>query len=421
MGVIQSNAMRGNERNFDLIVFGATSFVGTLLCAYLDTRLVDSGLRWAVAGRDDEKLEALKAQLSTPLESVVADAHDQAAMEALAKESALVISTVGPYAKHGSQLVAAAAKAGTDYCDLTGEPQWMQRMIDMYGEAANSSGARLLHACGFDSIPSDLGVLFTQQEAAARLGSHCSQISMRVKALKGGVSGGSVASMLNLVEEASTDPQARRTITNPYALAPEGMREGIRQPNVLAPIRDEALDSWLAPFLMAGVNTRVVQRSHALMGRPWGADFLYDEATMTGPGAAGFAKATAIATGLGSLTAATSVGPLRKALQQRVLPQPGEGPSPEQQQSGYYDLRFYGVTPRGEQIQTSVTGDRDPGYSSTAIMLAEAAIALAGRDPADLPGGFWTPATAFGTSLIPALQEHAGMQFTVVDNSSATY
>lgn len=402
------------HRACDIVVFGATSFVGSILCNYLDERLRDSPVSWSIAGRDPDKLKALQASLATPVQATVADAGSEQDMAALVEKATLVVSTVGPYAKLGSNLVAAAAAAGTDYCDITGEPQWMQRMIDTHGETANSSGARIVHACGFDSIPSDLGVAFTQDAAHTRFGSFCSQVSMRVKALKGGVSGGTVASMLNAVDEASQDTQARRLLTNPYALAPDGMREGIAQPNVLAPKNDDVSGGWIAPFLMAAVNTRVVHRSHALRGRPWGDGFLYDEATMTGSGAGGLAKATAITGGLGGITAASSLGPIRRTLEERVLPKPGEGPSPEQQESGFFDIRFFGRTDNGEEIQTKVTGDRDPGYGSTAKMLGEAAIALAKADPADLPGGFWTPATAFGPTLIQRLQTYAGLRFSIV-------
>lgn len=403
------------RRRCDLVVFGATSFVGSILCKYFDERLGESSFSWSIAGRNEVKLNRLRASLKTPVEVIIADAENAADMASLVREAPLIVSTVGPYAKYGSLLVDAATASGTDYCDLTGEPQWMQRMIDEHSEAANASGARIVHACGFDSIPSDLGVAFTQDAAHTRFGTFCSQVSMRVKALKGGVSGGTVASMLNVVEEASHDKHARRILANPYALAPLGMREGIAQPNVLAPKGDDVSGGWIAPFMMAAVNTRVVHRSHALKGRPWREDFLYDEATMTGSGPSGLAKASAVAGGLGGLTAATSVGVVRRALEQRILPKPGEGPSPEQQQSGFFDLRFFGTTNEGDSIQTKVTGDRDPGYGSTAKMLGEAAIALAKTDPANLPGGFWTPGTAFGLSLIPPLQTYAGLRFEIVD------
>jgi len=406
---------RGGRRIWDFVVFGATGFVGKLVCEYLDERLADSDMTWAIAGRNRTKLDNLKARLDSPVGIIVADANDRDSLDDLVCQTAVVVSVVGPYALYGSTLVAAAAEAGTDYCDLTGEPRWMQQMIDTNSDAAIKSGSRIVHACGFDSIPSDLGVAFTQQAARERFGSPCSQISMRVKAVKGGVSGGTVASMLNLLEEAATDPQARRLLANPYALAPEGMREGIRQPNVVAPMADDASGEWIAPFVMAAVNTRVVHRSHALLGRPWSDNFLYDEATMTGHGAAGLARATAVSGGVGGFAAATSVTPLRRVLERRVLPKPGEGPSPDAQQKGFFDLRFFGTTSNGETIATKVTGDRDPGYGSTAKMLGEAVIALSKTDPADLPGGFWTPATALTNEFIAPLQEHAGVTFNVLD------
>jgi len=238
---------------------------------------------------------------------------------------------------------------------------------------------------------------------------------MRVKVMKGSASGGTIASMLNMVEEASKDPSLRRVLTNPYALAPAGMRTGVRQPNVTLPMRDEASERWVAPFVMASVNTRVVHRSHALLGRPWGDDFLYDEAMMTGSGPIGAVRAGGITGGVGLFMAATSIGPIRKILADNVLPKPGEGPSPEAQEAGFYDIRFYGTTASGARITTKVTGDRDPGYGSTAKMLGEAAIALLALDPADVPGGFWTPSTALGDTLMQRVIEHAGLTFEVID------
>lgn len=403
------------QRPFDVIVFGATSFVGQILTEVLSKRLGSSLVRWAIAGRSQEKLDAVSQRLGLTVPSIVADAHDTEKLRELVESANLVLSTVGPYAVHGSLLVELAAECGTDYCDLSGEPQWMQRMIDAHHGAAVRSGARLIHACGFDSIPSDLGVLFTQRVAEEQFGQPCSQISMRVKAMKGSASGGTMASILNLIDEASHDSDARRILANPYALAPEGMREGVKQPQVLAPIRDEASNQWIAPFVMATVNTRIVHRTHALLGRPWGEDFLYDEAILTGSGPGGFARASALAAGLAGFAGAASLGPLRKLLGDRVVPQPGDGPSPDAQERGFFDLRFYGTTTGGDTITTKVTGDRDPGYGSTAKMLAEAALALLKSDPADLPGGFWTPTTAFGDHLIEQLASHAGLVFAVLD------
>lgn len=403
-----------SDRSLDLVVFGATSFVGQLLCAYLVERHgTDGPLRWAIAGRSDEKLAQVTAETGAQVERIVADASDRAAMDDLVARTHVVVSTVGPYALYGSDLVAAAAAAGTDYCDLTGEPQWMRRMIDAHQEEAVASGARIVHSCGFDSIPSDLGVWFTQREAEARLGGPCTRIAMRVEALKGGASGGTIASMVNVMEEVARDPSLRKEMANPYALAPVGQREGVTQPEVTLPRRDEASGEWVAPFVMAAVNTRIVHRSHALLGHPWGDGFLYDEAMAMGSGPLGAAKATGLTAGMAGGMGLVAIGPVRSRLP-RVLPKPGSGPSPEAQEAGCFDLRFFGETADGRTIRTKVTGDRDPGYGSTAKMLGEAAVALRERDRGEVGGGFTTPAVALGDDLVDRLTAHAGLTFSVL-------
>ena len=220
-----------NKRTYDLVVFGATSFVGEILSRYLAGRLgTDGDVRWAIAGRSAEKLDAVAESTGADVPRIVADAADVEAMAELAASTAVVVSTVGPYALHGSALVEAAAGAGTHYCDLTGEPQWIQRMIDAHHETAEASGARIVHSCGFDSIPSDLGVWFTQQQATERFGSPCTSIAMRVKAMKGGASGGTIASGLNVMEEMSADPSLRKVLANPYTLAPPTCDEARANP-----------------------------------------------------------------------------------------------------------------------------------------------------------------------------------------------
>ncbi|NNE74540.1 MAG: saccharopine dehydrogenase [Acidimicrobiales bacterium] len=403
------------DRPFDLVVFGATSFVGQIICRYLvDRHGTDGPLRWAIAGRNEAKLAEVAAATGADVERIVADAADADSMAGLVERTRVVASTVGPYALYGSELVAAAATAGTDYCDLSGEPQWMQRMIDAHHEAAVASGARIVHSCGFDSIPSDLGVWFTQQQAIDRFGDHCRWIAMRVKGSRGGASGGTIASMMNVMEEVAADPTLRKVMANPYALAPADLRSGVEQPEVTLPQRDDASGEWVAPFVMASINTRIVHRSHALLGRPWGDDFLYDEAILMGDGPLGAVKASGITGGMGAFMGAAAVGPIRKALY-RVLPKPGTGPSPKTQEAGFFDLRFFGETASGDRIVTKVTGDRDPGYGSTAKMFSEAAAAFLDLDREAVPGGFHTPATAFGDHLIERLIEHAGLTFTVLD------
>ncbi len=401
------------KRTYDLVVFGATSFVGEILSRYLAERLGSDGdVRWAIAGRSAEKLDAVAESTGASVPRIIADAADLDAMAELAASTAVVVSTVGPYALHGSPLVEAAAGAGTHYCDLTGEPQWIQRMIDAHSDAAEASGARIVHSCGFDSIPSDLGVWFTQQQAMERFGAPCTSIAMRVKAMKGGASGGTIASGLNVMEEMSADPSLRKVLANPYALAPADMRRGPRQPNVTLPKLDDVSGAWVAPFVMASINTRIVQRSHALLGRPWGDDFTYDEAMIMGDGPVGAVKAAALVGGLGGFMGLAAIGPVRSLLQKYVLPKPGTGPSPEAQEAGFFDIRFFGRTDDDEAIETRVTGDADPGYGSTAKMLGETAIALVEGAG---PGGFLTPSTAFGDDLIERLRARAGLTFDVVD------
>jgi short subunit dehydrogenase-like uncharacterized protein len=372
-----------------------------------------------MAGRSREKLEALREELGAKARDIpilVADASTADSLAEMVRSTRLVLSTVGPYAKYGSALVAACVKYGTDYCDLAGEAQWIRRMIDAHQSEAEASGARIVPCSGFDSIPSDLGVLFLQNEARRRSGSPCKSVKMRVKAFKGTASGGTIASMLNLFEEASADKEVARILKDPYALNPEGERSGPRQPSGMSVEYDDEAKAWAAPFVMAAINTRVVQRSNALSGYSYGEDFLYEEMMLTGDGPAGALKAAGTAVGLGAFSVAATVEVLRGLMNRLFLPQPGEGPDEHARETGFYDLRFFGTTVTGESIQTRVTGDRDPGYGSTSKMISEVAICLAREVSADdVRGGFWTPATAMGARLIERLEDNAGLTFSVVE------
>ncbi len=411
-----------NAKPYAVVVFGATSFVGRLLCRYLLERHGVDGsapggeLAWAAAGRSMSRLEALRAELGPAargLPLLVADAADEPAMRELCAQARVVVSTVGPYALHGEPLVRACAESGTDYCDLTGEPQWIRRMIGRYEAAAQASGARLVHCCGFDSIPSDLGVLFTQAQARERLGASCERISMRVRAMRGGVSGGTAASLLNVARELRSDPALRRELADPYSLCPPATGRP-RQARLDGVRFDPEAGAWTAPFIMAGINTRVVLRTQAIGPAEGVVPALrYDEAMLTGRGVAGWARAAATSAGLGAFMLAAVFGPTRAALERWILPAPGEGPSPESQARGFFDLRFFGQTAAGGRLRTRVTGDRDPGYGSTAKMLGEAAACLA-LDLPPSPGGFWTPASLPGERLIRRLQAHAGLRFEVL-------
>jgi short subunit dehydrogenase-like uncharacterized protein len=403
----------------EIVVFGATSFVGQILCHYLAEQFDAGELDWAAAGRSPGKLDTLSAALPKTHQDVpliVADATDETALRELVSKARVVISTVGPYALYGEPLVKVCAESGTDYCDLTGEVQWIRRMIEGYETTAAATGARIVHCCGFDSIPSDLGVHFLQQKALERFGSPCERVKMRVRGMKGGLSGGTVASMMNIARELAADSELRRELANPYSLCPPEHPTDTRQPNVGFAERDEDFDSWVAPFMMGGINTRIVHRSNALAACAYGKDFRYDEAVLTGRGISGRATAMSIASAFGAFMLGASIAPTRWVLE-KFVPAPGEGPSPEAQEKGSFDLRFVGKTANGEELRAKVTGDRDPGYGSTAKMLGQAGVCLARDiDKEDTPGGFWTPATIFGDQLIERLRRDAGLTFEVLDD-----
>ncbi len=415
----QANGSPSHERAYDLVIFGATSFVGQIIVRHLVERTaksddVTAAITWAIAGRSVSKLATVAKDTGATVDQLVVDAENLSELQALAKRTKVIASTVGPYALYGSKLVQACAENGTDYVDLTGEPQWMQQMIDTHTDAAAASGARIVHSCGFDSIPSDLGVWYVQQQSIEQFGQACTQIGMRLAGAKGGASGGTVASLMNVVAEATKDKSLRNLLANPYALAPKHLRHGVGQPNVTVPTNDKLSGQWVAPFVMAGINTKIVHRSHALLGRPWGEEFLYDEALLTGDGPLGVAKATAVTGAMGGFMGVAIVPPFRKLLNRFVLPKPGEGPSATSQATGFFDLRFFGHTAAGQRLAVKVTGDRDPGYGSTAKMMVAAALTLLHTSRQETAGGFWTPSTAMGAQLLAALQRDAGLSFTVL-------
>lgn len=404
-----------DRQNVDVVVFGASGFVGRLLCEYLAERRSADGtaLRWALAGRSREKLEAVRAELPETARSapiLVADADDPVSLRRLCEQSRVVVSAVGPYACYGEPLVQACAETGTDYCDLTGEVHWIRRMIDRHEATARETGARLVHSCGFDSIPSDLGVLFTQRQARSIWGTAATEVHMRVKAIRGGLSGGTAASMLGVIEAARGDRHLRRALANPYLLCPEGHGFTVRQTDHGGAFFDRAAGRWATPFIMAGVNTRVVHRSNALADEPV-KDLVYDEAALTGRGWRGWLSAWSFSTLLGLFLTAAWFRPTRRLLTRFFLPAPGEGPDRERREKGFFDLRFFASDANGRSLVTRVLGQRDPGYGATARMLGEAALCLAHDVDSSVPGGSWTPASALGPALLDRLQNHAGLRF----------
>ncbi|MEO0395618.1 MAG: saccharopine dehydrogenase NADP-binding domain-containing protein [Cyanobacteria bacterium P01_A01_bin.137] len=399
---------------YDLVVFGATGFVGRILCQYLLKQVgLNGSVKWAIAGRSQAKLNALISELgASSLPQIIADVSDEASLRNLCDQTQVIISTVGPYALYGEPLVKVCAETGTDYCDLTGEPQWIRRMIQRYSATAERSGARIVHSCGFDSIPSDLGVYYLQQQAKERFGEGCDRIKMRVKAAQGGVSGGTAASGINLVQEVSVDPVLRQELDDPYSLCPS---QSLDHPPTLIPVQyDPDFQGWVSPFVMAAINTRIVLRSNALLEYAYGKQFQYEEAILTGPNATGWLVAQGLNVGLSGMAAAMAFSPTRWLLENTIIPKSGEGPSQTAQEQGFYDLRFWGTTAKGQTIQVKVTGDRDPGYGSTARILGQAGLCLAADFPPSVKsGGFWTPASMFGEVLIERLEKAAGLTFEI--------
>jgi len=385
---------------FDIIVYGATGFTGQLVAEYLAAHYRgDGSLKWAMAGRSLDKLASVRDAIGAAADTalIVADASDPASLKAMVDQTKSVISTVGPYQLYGSELVAACAATGTDYLDLCGEPVWMRQMIDAHQATAQSSGARIVFSCGFDSLPFELGVFFCQETAKKVLGAPVNRVKGRVRAMKGTFSGGTAASIKATFAAAAKDLSLVAMLKDPFVLTP-GFA-GPKQPPGNKPAFDQDLDAWTAPFVMATINTRSVHRSNLLMGFPYGRDFVYDEMVLTGPGEKGEANAKLVVAANAQMGGAGG-------------PKPGEGPSKQERETGLYDLLFVGLAADGRQVRIAVRGDRDPGYGSTSKMIGECAVCLL-RDTPEVPAGIWTPGAAMGDRLIKRLVAHAGLKFDV--------
>ena len=415
--------INSEKRAYAVVLYGATSFVGQITAHYLAEFLSankdksGSEITWAIAGRDQEKLNELQSKLTSTVDIIIANSDDAASLDAMTEQTQVIISTVGPYLKYGEPLIKSCVDNGTDYVDLTGEAIFIKDMMDKYQEAAKQSGARIVNSCGFDSIPSDLGVYFTQKQAEAKFDSACDVIHMRVKAAKGGLSGGTIASMATIFEEVGQDKSRRKQVANPYLLNDDKDAPNARQSNVSKPEYDSEHQRWLAPFVMASINTRIVHRSNQLLGYEYGREFKYDEAMWMKDGLKGKLTSYALSAGLLGFATAMMITPSRELLSKHVLPKSGSGPSKEEQENGYFDIRLFGQTPNKDSITTKVTGDKDPGYGSTSRMLSQAALCLAQDiSKEEVKGGFWTPASAMGDKLLARLEKHAGLSFDVIDS-----
>lgn len=389
--------MPNADKPFDIVVFGASGYTGRLVAEYLAAEYGGTDLTWAMAGRSLDKLTSVRTEMgiSDAVALLEVDVDNPASVSEMVDACRVVITTVGPYQLYGDELVKQCAERGTDYVDLTGEPSWMHETIARFSEAAKLSGARIVHSCGFDSIPFDLGVYLLQQHAIEKTGEPIATVKGRVRAMNGTFSGGTIASMRATMASAKANPAIIQVLTNPFALT-EGFT-GPEQPAGMAPQYDEELQSWSAPFIMAPINTKNIHRSNFLMAHRYGEDFRYDEMLLTGDGDQG--KATAEFVAKDDSVAKSDL-------------QPGEGPSKEERENGNYDAIFAGQACTGDLMISSVQGDRDPGYGSTSKMLAEAAMCLL-HNPELASGGLWTPAAALGDALIERLQAHAGLTFQI--------
>ena len=397
-----------NKRDFDLIIWGATGFTGNLVCDYISKNYNERELRWAIAGRNEKKILKLQQKLKIDdSRTIIADSSDKDSLVKMVKKSKVVCTTVGPYAKYGTNLVEACIEGETNYCDITGETQWIRRIIDRFHTKAKEKNIKIINSCGFDSIPSDMGVFYSQKIMLEKTGKYASTINMRVAGAKGGISGGTYNSLSNVLEEALIDKEVRKTLTNPYGLNPIDKQFGPDKSDLRKVIFDTVSNSWIAPFVMAGINTKIVRRSHALMDFMYGKNFAYDEATLTGKGIAGQIR------GYMSLIpiflATRKKGSIIKKIVDFILPKSGEGPSKKTRINGYYNLRFYLTLDKMTYV-SKVLGDMDPGYGSTSKMLAESAICLALDEIPDTYG-ILTPSVALGDSLLKRLEENAGLTF----------
>jgi short subunit dehydrogenase-like uncharacterized protein len=401
--------MAATDRELDLVLYGATGFVGKLTAEYL-ARAAPDEARIGLGGRSREKLEAVRDGLGKraadwPL--VVADSDDRDALGSMAERTTAIATTVGPYRKYGLKLVDACATAGTHYADLTGEILFMRDTIAQFDAPARESGAKIVHNCGFDSIPFDLGVFLLHQEAGELL-----ETTSVVRMVKGGVSGGTIDSMKGGIDEVKADRSLMKAMGDPYALSPDRSAEPDLgdESDKMGVEHSEELGGWMAPFVMARINTRVVRRSNALLGHAYGRRFKYREVMATGEGLAGRARALAVAGGLGGLAVGLAVPPTRFVLD-RVLPDPGEGPSDKMVREGFYKIEIHARAASGERWVCRVEAQGDPGYGATSVMLGEAGLCLA-LDGVQLPEqtGVLTPATAIGTALTHRLRE-AGQRF----------
>ena len=398
------------EKKIDLVIWGATGFTGQLVCEYIANSYNSKDLNWTIAGRNEEKLLKLKNRLNIKNSILIGNSNDKFSLEKICGKTKVICSTVGPYALYGTNLIHACIKMKTNYCDISGETQWIRKIIDTFHEKAKKQKIKIVNSCGFDSIPSDIGVYFCQSNYYKENGVYANEINMRVAGTRGGFSGGTYNSLTNVIHEASLNKSVRKILNNPYGLNPINEQSGPDKKDLKSVEYDNEAKSWIAPFVMAGINTKIVRRSNALLNYKYGNSFLYSEAVLVGNGILG--KIIGYLSLIPILMVIQKKGSVIKKIVDLFVPKAGEGPSKKQRENGFFSLKFFFGNNR-QRYLAKVTGDMDPGYGSTSKMLAECAICLALDDTLNENYGVITPSVAFEENILERLQNNAGLEFSM--------
>ena len=398
------------NKKFDLIIWGSTGYTGKLVCEYILKNYKSTNLKWAVAGRNELKIKKLISILTLKdISYIIADSNDKNSLLEMTKMTKTVCSTVGPYAKYGTLLIEACIESKTNYCDITGETHWIRFIIDKYHTKAIKNKVKIINACGFDSIPSDLGVFYTQNKMKENTGKYASKISMRVISMKGSVSGGTIYSFLNILEESRKNKNIKKILNNPHGLSPNKYLFETEEEDLKKIVFDSTSKKWISPFVMASINTRIVRRSNYLMDFKYGRVFIYNEALVLG--------STILSKFLGYLRLVPIYliskikNSILKSFLRLVLPKPGEGPTGKSRKNGFFKFRFYVFNNKLKAVVT-VKGVGCPGYGSTSKMLAESSICLA-LDKLPIQNGILTPAAGLGNALLNRLQKKADLKFKI--------
>lgn len=398
------------QKKLDLVIWGATGFTGKLVCEYIANSYSSKDLNWTIAGRNEEKLLKLKNRLNIKNSILIGNSNDKSSLEKICGKTKVICSTVGPYALYGTNLIHACIKMKTNYCDISGETQWIRKIIDTFHEKAKKQKIKIVNSCGFDSIPSDVGVYFCQSNYYKENGVYANEINMRVAGTRGGFSGGTYNSLTNVIHEASLNKSVRKILNNPYGLNPINEQSGPDKKDLKSVEYDNEAKSWIAPFVMAGINTKIVRRSNALLNYKYGNSFLYSEAVLVGNGILG--KIIGYLSLIPILMVIQKKGSVIKKIVDLFVPKAGEGPSKKQRENGFFSLKFFFGNNR-QRYLAKVTGDMDPGYGSTSKMLAECAICLALDDTLNENYGVITPSVAFEENILERLQNNAGLEFSM--------